>query len=63
MKSMDWVKATAERRATLMTSLDRISTIRTIGDRECQNCVNVRVSGQRACEGRDVDRGDAIREY
>lgn len=58
---LDWAKATPAKKVRLMTSLDHISTAGRIWDTECQNCVDARVSGKRACEGRQADRREAKR--
>ena len=59
---LDWAKVKPMKRVTLMTSLDHISTAGRIRDIQCQNCVNARVSGKRACGGRGADRRDVQRE-
>ena len=61
LKSLVWVKAVAEKKATLMTSLERIFAVRRVWEGECEEMYEN--SGQRAYEGRVIEREDGKREY
>ena len=59
LNSLVWAKAIAEMRATLMTSLERISAVRRVWERVCEEMYGN--SGERAYEGRIVEK-DGKRE-
>ena len=61
LKSLVWVKAVAEKRATLMTSLERIFAVRRLWEGKCKGMNGN--SGKRAYEGRVVEREDGKKEY
>ena len=61
LKSLVWAKVVAEKKATLMTSLERIFAVRRVWDGECEEMYEN--SGQGAYEGRMVEREDDKREY
>ena len=54
LKSLIWAKAVAEKKATLMTSLERIFAVRRVWEGECEEMYEN--SGQRTYEGRVVER-------
>lgn len=55
LKSLDWAKAIAEKRATLITSLDCIFAVGVYGMKSVKSCEDVGKSGKRAYERRKLE--------